>query len=105
MTCRRQITNRPFGAPMSTLDDRRFVENLLDLYAVDAMRTGVVCEHPERGVPSAMQVGEVNADGWVEWRILPSTLSETEVTALEVEFGVQFPPLFRTYLLARFHLF
>jgi hypothetical protein len=47
----------------------------------------------------------VNAEGWVEWRVLPSTLTEAEVAALESEFGVQFPPVFRAYLLARFQLF
>jgi hypothetical protein len=46
-----------------------------------------------------MQVGEVNAAGWVERRVLPSTLTEAEVTAVEKEFGVQFPPLFRAYWL------
>lgn len=90
---------------MITFDDRQFVENLLDQYAVDAWRRSVSCEHPERGVPSAMQVGEIDEDGWVEWRILPSTLGEAEVDTLELDFGVKFPPLFRAYLLARFHLF
>jgi len=52
-----------------------------------------------------MQVGEVDGDGWVEWRMLPSNLTENEVLAIEMEFAVKFPPLFRAYLLARFQRF
>lgn len=86
--------------------DSEFVGRLLDAFAVDAWRMGVaVKDRADRGVPLEMQVGEVDADGWVEWRMLPSTLGVTDVTAVENEFGVEFPALFRAYLLARFHLF
>jgi hypothetical protein len=52
-----------------------------------------------------MQVGQIDASGWVEWRVLPSTLTEADISELENRFGMQLPPLFRAYLLARFHLF
>jgi hypothetical protein len=91
---------------MAVGDDTEVVGQLLDAYASDAWRMGVAAVSPGgAGVPPQMQVGEIDADGWVEWRVLPSTLSETEVAAIEAEFGVQFPPLFRAYLRARFHLF
>jgi hypothetical protein len=91
---------------MTLAEDSAFVGRLLDAYAVDACRMGVASQSPkDAGVPTVMQVGEVNGDGWVEWRVMPSTLTDAEVTALEKEFGVQFPPLFRAYLLARFQLF
>lgn len=91
---------------MTVSEDSKFVGQLLDTYAVDDYRMGVASQDPkDAGVPTEMQVGEVNAEGWVEWRVLPSTLTEAEVTAVEKEFGVQFPPLFRAYLLARFQLF
>ena len=91
---------------MGVAEDIAFVGQLLDTYAAAAWRMGVVAEDPEdAGVPPEMQVGEVNAEGWVEWRILPSNLSEADVAEMEVEFGVRFPPLFRAYLLSRFHLF
>lgn len=57
------------------------------------------------GVPIEMQVGAIDADGWVEWRVLPSKLSRQEVEQLETEFGARFPGQLRAYLLARFHLF
>lgn len=37
--------------------------------------------------------------------MLPSTLKEESIIAVETEFNVPFPPLFRAYLTARFHLF
>jgi hypothetical protein len=87
-------------------EDITWVGELIDAYAVDAWRVSVAAEDPEDGgVPPVMQVGPINSDGWVEWRVLPSTLDDAELAALEGEFGVRFPPLFRAYLLARFQLF
>jgi hypothetical protein len=91
---------------MAIMEDIAFVGQLLDAYADVAWKMGVAAEDREdAGVPPEMQVGEVNAEGWVEWRMLPSTLQESDVAEVETEFGVRFPPLFRAYLLARFHLF
>ena len=91
---------------MVIADDWDFVGHLLDQYAINAWRMGVGAVDPvDRCVPPEMQVGEVNAEGEVEWRVLPSTLPEADVTALEAEFGVEFPLVFRAYLVSRFHLF
>lgn len=91
---------------MTAAKDITFVGQLLDAYAVDAWRKSVASQDPkDAGVPSEMQVGLVDEEGWVEWRVLPSTLTEADVAAVEMEFGATFPPLFRAYLLARFQLF
>ena len=87
-------------------EDREFIGKLLDTYATDAWRISVASVSSEDfGVPPEMQAGYVNSEGWVEWRVLPSTLTESEVTAVENDFGVLLPPLFRAYLLSRFQLF
>jgi hypothetical protein len=87
-------------------EDTSYVGSLLDAYGTGAWKMHVASEDPEdAGVPPSMQVGEVNEDGWVEWRLLPSTLTEVDVAEVEREFGIVFPPLFRAYLLARFQLF
>lgn len=44
----------------------------------------------------------MDADGWVQWKPLPSTVTEAEVRALEEEFGAEFPPLFRAFLTTSF---
>ncbi len=85
---------------MALTEDIAWVGRLLDDYAAEESRRAVAS-----GVPAAMQVGQIDAEGWVEWRVLPSTLKEAEVTGLESKFGIQLPPLFRAYLLARFQLF
>lgn len=87
-------------------EDLEFVRRLLDEYAKTAWRMSVASdENDERGVPKAMQSTAVDKEGWVEWRMLPSTLHEAEIAAVETEFGIHLPPLFRAYLSARFHLF
>ena len=61
---------------MAVSEDTALVGLLLDAYAADAWLTGVAAETPEDGgVPTEMQVGEVDAEGWVRWRILPLTLT------------------------------
>src|SRR6266511_2279361 len=91
---------------MALAEDIAWIGQLLDAYAAEEPQRGVASKSPrDSGVPVAMQVGQIDADGWVGWRVLPSTLSETEVRELEAKFGIHLPPLFRAYLLARFHLF
>jgi hypothetical protein len=91
---------------MGLAEDTAFASGLLDAYATGAWMMHVAAEDPDdAGVPPEMQAGEVNEDGWVKWRLLPSTLAESDVTGVEREFGVEFPPVFRAYLLAHFHLF
>ncbi len=81
---------------------------LLDAFAIpnaDAMRT-VACEDPEDGgaVPE-MRVGNVDAEGGVGWRVLPSRLSAADVSTVEREFDLSLPLELKAYLLARTHLF
>ena len=91
---------------MGLAEDAAYVGGLLDAYAAGAWKMQVAEEDPgDGGAPPEMWAGEVDEQGWVEWRLLPSTLTEADVSALEREFGVALPPLFRAYLLARFHLF
>ena len=90
-------------------DGVRWIGGLIDAYAAAAPkmeRWGVASSDVrDHGVPPDMWVGPVDADGWVEWAVLPSTLTTRDVEAIETEFGIQFPPAFRAYLLARHHCF
>jgi hypothetical protein len=91
---------------MTLNDDIQFVGKLIDQYAARAPQKHVAAEDPEDdGAPPDMQAGPVDEEGWVEWKPIPSTLRESDVAEVEEEFGVEFPPLFRAYLLARFQLF
>src|SRR5262245_49392583 len=55
--------------------------------------------------PLEMRGEPLSSHDWVACRVLPSTLGLADVITLERELAVQFPPMFRAYLLARFHLF
>jgi hypothetical protein len=93
---------------MGLQEDIAFVGRVIDDYASGVgtgFMQGVAGRDDEPGVPPEMRVGEVNHEGWVAWRVLPSALTEVDVRAVEEEYGVEFPPLFRAYLLARHHLF
>jgi hypothetical protein len=91
---------------MGILEDITSVGRMLDAYAATEPLQHVAAADPQdAGVPPDMQAEPVNAEDWVTWKMLPSTLSEGDVRSVEDEFGVRLPPLFRAYLLARFHLF
>ena len=92
---------------MGLVENIAYVNKLLDNYAAARYPwMGVASQNPKDfGVPPEMWDGEVNSDGWVAWKMLPSTLKEADIEHLEEEFGVRFPPLFRAYMLARFQLF
>jgi hypothetical protein len=46
--------------------------------------------------------GDVDAQGWVKWKLLPSTLTEKDVFKVEQMLPGQFPPLFRAFLTTSF---
>jgi hypothetical protein len=56
------------------------------------------------GVPPEMFNGDVDEDGWVEWKIIPSTLSETDIVAFFNGYGITPPQTLVEYMKADFHL-
>ena len=36
--------------------------------------------------------------GWVGWKIVPSTVTDDELNALEARLGLKYPPLYRSFL-------
>jgi hypothetical protein len=90
---------------MTLSDDIEYVKSTLKAYAENYHRMSVASVDGSGGVPPEMFDGEVDDEGWVAWKMLPSTLSLDDVSELETEFTIEFPPLFRAYLLAGFQLF
>jgi hypothetical protein len=91
---------------MSLDDTITRMGNALDAYAARAHRRDIAAEDGDLyGVPPAMADGPVDEDGWVGWRMHPSTIGVSDVDALQGMTGHSLPPSFRAYLLARCHLF
>jgi hypothetical protein len=79
------------------------IGQLIDAYAA---RTHEFCRMADvECVPPEMIERPVDRDGMVTWKLLPSSLRESDLSAFESAIGATFPPSFRTYLLARFHLY
>ena len=57
------------------------------------------------GVPAEMEVGTPDEEGYVKWKLIPSTLTDKDIDGLEEECGFAFPGLYRTFLTTYFHLF
>lgn len=90
---------------MPLSDDIDYIQPILRAYADGYHRMGVASVDGSGGVPPEMFDGDIDDDGWVAWKMLPSTLSPDDVAQLESEFDIAFPPLFRAYLLAGCQLF
>lgn len=56
------------------------------------------------GVPKEMEDGTPDHEGYVKWKPIPSNINETEIQALEREYGISFPQLYRSYLMSYYHL-
>src|SRR5579883_1766713 len=87
-------------------DDRRFVADCLDTHSASMGMMLPARRSPDEtaGVPPGMVAGPADAEGWVPWRMLPSTVAEADVERLEEVLPGPFPPLFRAYLTTRFVL-
>ncbi len=81
---------------MNQNDDRGYIEQCLDNH-FRAMASRL----PAASVPAAMAVDQPDEDGFVAWKMLPSTVTEQDVTRLERQASSSFPPIFRTYLTTR----
>ena len=56
-------------------------------------------------VPKEMRVGPSNEIGWFKWRLIPSTVTDSDLDKLECKMGCCFPSLLKTYLSTYRHCF
>ena len=86
--------------------DSEFIEKCLDDFAGKTPLFDFAKKFPfnpeNAGVPPEMFDGEPDADGWVRWKMLASTVTEKDLAAIEQRLPGRFPPLFRAFLTARF---
>ena len=55
------------------------------------------CPQVLPGVPDEMKRGEWQKDDWVDWKLVPSRLTEADVIAMESELPFHLPPMFRAF--------
>lgn len=56
-------------------------------------------------VPEEMRAGEIDEDGWVKWKMIPSTVTESDFEIIENEWGIKFPLMLKAYFKVYFHYF
>jgi hypothetical protein len=99
--------------------DRHFIKSWLDTY-FDSPHRDILMSHPAKmeeedyGVPSDMQVGEVDEEGWVRWRMLDSGVTVDQIDELIASYirpgsdtyssSFSLPPLYMAYLSSRYVL-
>ncbi len=91
---------------MTNQDHIQYIQSLLNNFYPQYYAMGVAGdETSSAGVPTEMQAGEIDDEGWVQWKILPPRITMDDVLELEASFKIVLPDLFRAYLMAACHLF
>jgi hypothetical protein len=62
------------------------------------------CPQVLPGVPAELRRGEWQHNDWVDWKLVPSRVTEADVTELEAQLPFRLPPLFRAFLVTYFVL-
>jgi hypothetical protein len=71
---------------------RRIIETCLAVY-YDTHLPAVAA-----GVPSDMRASEPDGEGWCDWKMIPSSAKDADVSALEARLPCRLPPVLRAYL-------
>ncbi|MEM6274932.1 MAG: SMI1/KNR4 family protein [Myxococcota bacterium] len=79
---------------MTVSEDIVEIGRLLDEWAVRATLYAI-------SPPLATRVGELNPEGWGEWKMLPSPVTPADVEALEADIGFTLPQFYRAFLQCR----
>lgn len=91
---------------MTLQDDIQYIQSLLNNFYSEYSAFGVAGEETSAaGVPPEMQAGEIDDEGWVQWKILPPRITMDAILELEASFKIVLPDLFRAYLMAACHRF
>lgn len=100
-------------------ENRLFIKSWLDAYFDSPHRHILMSlpakmEEDDKGVPVAMQDGEIDEEGWVLWKMMDSAVTEEQIdeladaliSPLSYKYGTTFsvPPLYAAYLSTRYVL-
>jgi hypothetical protein len=97
--CRLQLSVKKIwtGKFMIPSADVQLVKRCLEAYYEN-------CSQVLPNVPDDMKRGTWQQDDWVDWKMIPSRLTETDVEILEAKLPFRLPPLFRAFLVTYFVL-
>lgn len=57
-------------------------------------------KHVDEAVPMDMRNGEVDEEGWVDWKIVDSTITMQEIEVIEQQYQITYPELYKQFLMA-----
>lgn len=79
---------------MDINEQMKFTKQCLD----NVFNKDFYCWNVQENVPLDMQVGSVNEDGWVEWKLLDSHLGNEDILEYENMVRSSLPGLFKSFL-------
>ncbi|MHA7966757.1 SMI1/KNR4 family protein [Paenibacillus sp. CAU 1782] len=82
----------------------RFISSVPSSFRVGESKRIHQLAFEDSGVPADMENSEPDHEGYVEWKLLPSTLVLGDLEVLEEKYGFQWPSLYKAFLTTYFHL-
>lgn len=82
----------------------RFINSVPSSFRVGESKEIHQLAFEDSGVPADMENSEPDHEGYVEWKLLPSSLGLGDLEELEGKYGIQWPSLYKAFLTTYFHL-
>ncbi|MCL1701848.1 SMI1/KNR4 family protein [Lysinibacillus sp. Bpr_S20] len=88
------------------MDIRAYIKNGFEVYyeRYNQVSEEGFCRWMCPDVPEEMKVVDIDGE-WSVWRMIPSTVTEEDIQALEKEFGLHFPEWYKAFISTYHHYF
>ncbi|MBQ8905595.1 MAG: SMI1/KNR4 family protein [Ruminococcus sp.] len=89
---------------MPTKETAAFVKSFFEKYYQKLYNESKVLVSLPK-VPEEMVAEDGNSDGWKVWKLIPSSVTEEQLSKLEQDLGVRFPDILKAFFTVYHHLF
>ncbi|MFA4135777.1 MULTISPECIES: SMI1/KNR4 family protein [unclassified Brevibacillus] len=88
------------------MDRKEYIKNAFEAYYAryNQVTEEGFCRWMRPDVPDVMKVADIDEE-WSRWKLVPSTVSQEDVAALEEEFGLNFPEWYKAFISTYYHYF
>lgn len=88
------------------MDRKEYIKNAFEAYYAryNQVTEEGFCRWMRPDVPDVMKVADIDEE-WSRWKLVPSTVSQEDVAALEEEFGLNFPEWYKAFISTYHHYF
>lgn len=87
---------------MNMYECKEFIKECLEKH-YNSFSDDIPLMHPD--LPKEMRDGEVDDEGWYKWKLIPSSVTDSDFELIEKKWEVKFPIMLKAYFQVYFHYF